>query len=70
MVAILAVRTTDGTGSPVLDRSSSTRSPRQPRFCKLVIINTQTKPKSVAPPATLPSEMASARQNCQVGRLV
>lgn len=44
IVAIFAVRMTDGTGRPAEARSRTATSPGQPRFSALVIIRTQARP--------------------------
>jgi hypothetical protein len=57
MVAIFAVRITDGIGRPAIARLSIDTSPGQPRFPALVIMSTQSRPCASSMP---PVEATSA----------
>ena len=65
MVAIFAVRITDGTGKPAAARSATRTSPGQPRFSALVIMTTQRRPCASSMP---PEETTSAGRDRRVAR--
>ena len=67
IVAILAVRMSDGTGRPAAARSVTDTSPIQPRFFALVIITTHSSP---CPSSKAPVDTTSAGRHCRVRRSV